>query len=94
MVALIPLPAKGAPAGTARMWINPEHITTMTARIERTWSDGVELWALSVDLKLQGVPSLRAWLDNCTSAEAADVSWQRFLAAVRGEPALLPATES
>lgn len=88
MVRLIPLPARDGAPGDSRLWINPEHITSLAPILSPGQGKDGELITLAVELKLEGLPMQRAWLATCSTMEEADVRWQRFLDLVSGEDPL------
>ena len=63
MAGLIPLPDPDAPAGAPRLWINPVHVVTAAAVIDRVH----EPHRLYVELKLQGLNLARYWLADGNS---------------------------
>jgi len=75
MTHLIPLPDRHGPAGSARLWFNPDHIVTVAPRVIQTDAGHT----LSVELKLTGIPVMDAWLGDHPSAETADTAWRDFL---------------
>lgn len=68
------------------MWINPDHIVTAAPIISRTQNEHEELLVVAVDLKLEGVPMMRAWLGAATDQDGAETIWQGFLDQVTGRP--------
>jgi hypothetical protein len=84
MVRLIPLPARDGLPGDSRLWINPEHITSLAPILSPGQGQDGKLITLAVELKLEGLPTQRAWLATCSTMEEADVRWQRFLDVVAG----------
>jgi hypothetical protein len=75
MAGLIPLPDPDAPAGAPRLWINPVHVVTAAAVIDRVH----EPHRLYVELKLQGLNLARYWLADGTADEL-QVAWDKFAA--------------
>lgn len=88
MVRLIPLPDRDGRPDEARLWFNPEHITTATPVVSRSQDAGGDTFTLSVELKLEGLPTQRAWLTTCRTSDEADQKWQQFLLLVAGLDAL------
>lgn len=83
-MGLIALPAKGGPEGSASMWINPDHITSLTPHFTASQNDSGNVVHLSVQLKLQGLPMMEVWLATSTDREAVTGRWTSFIAAVNG----------
>jgi hypothetical protein len=81
MPRLMPLPDKHGPAGSARLWFNPDHVVYAIPKITESDTGHV----LAVELKLAGVPAMDSWLGSYDSAGAADHGWKAFLADLRGE---------
>jgi hypothetical protein len=79
MARLIPLPDRDGLPGGSRLWINPEHITSLAPILGRSQDEDGDLITLSIELKLEGLPMQRAWLATCRSREEADMKWQTFL---------------
>ena len=86
---LVSLPERGKP-DTPRLWFNPEHVTSMAPVLERFGDADGEHIALSVELKLQGLPVTRNWLATCADGDAADIAWDGFLRLVEGREAPQP----
>jgi hypothetical protein len=84
MVRLIPLPDREGRPGDARLWFNPEHITTAAPAVSRSQDAAGDTFTLSVELKLEGLPMQRAWLAMCRTAEETDQKWRQFLDLVAG----------
>jgi hypothetical protein len=84
MVRLIPLPDRDGLPGDSRLWINPEHITSLAPSMNRSHDHTGDVITLFVELKLEGLPMQRAWLATCAHAEDADAKWQSFLESVTG----------
>jgi len=84
MPRLIPLPDRDGAAGSSRLWINPDHIVTAAPVITRGQNDQGDVVVVAVELKLEGVPVMRAWLGEAASTQEADVVWQGFLDQVAG----------
>ncbi|GAA4682636.1 hypothetical protein GCM10025780_30280 [Frondihabitans cladoniiphilus] len=84
MVRLIPLPDRDGQPGDARLWINPEHITSVAPIVTRSGEEIGVVFTLAVDLKLEGLPMQRAWLATCHTAGETDQEWQQFLDLVTG----------
>jgi hypothetical protein len=89
MVRLIPLPDRDGLPGDSRLWVNPEHITSLAPIVVRSQDASGDLITLSIELKLEGVPMQRAWIATCTSSEEADRRWQEFLDLISGSEAQL-----
>ena len=66
------------------MWINPDHIVTAAPIISRTQNEHGNLVTVAVELKLEGVPMMRAWLGTATDQAGAETIWQGFLTEVTG----------
>lgn len=79
MVRLIPLPDRDGRLGDSRLWINPEHVTSLAPSVNRSQDQDGDVFTLFVELKLEGLPMQRAWLATCVSINEADASWQCFL---------------
>jgi hypothetical protein len=79
MVRLIPLPDRDGRPGDARLWINPEHITSAAPIVTRSGDQNGDVYLLAVDFKLEGLPMQRAWLATCHTADETDQKWQQFL---------------
>jgi hypothetical protein len=75
MPHFVPLPDRDGPVGSARMWINPEHVVSLVPKINR---DGTR-HILRVEIKLVGTPSFDAWLGQFDTGEQADDRWKAFL---------------
>ncbi|RGE19023.1 hypothetical protein [Leucobacter sp. wl10] len=75
MSGLIPLPDEHASVGAARMWINPAHVVTATAIVDRHH----EPPRLLVELKLTGLNISRHWLASGTDEEL-QAAWDAFAA--------------
>lgn len=92
MVRLIPLPDRDGRTGDARLWINPEHITSVAPIVTRSGDQNGAVFTLALELKLEGLPMQRAWLATCHTATETDQKWQRFLDLVAGPdtPEMLP----
>lgn len=69
IVRLIGFPDPEGPAGSSRIWINPDHITTVGAQIDRSGTEP----RLFVELKLQGLNLNRYWLATGTVDELDEV---------------------
>lgn len=72
-MGLIPLPDPDAPEGAPRLWINPTHVVTAAAVVDRTRDPH----RLFVELKLQGLNLSRHWLATGTDAEL-QAAWDEF----------------
>jgi hypothetical protein len=79
MVRLIPLPDHDGRPGDARLWINPEHITSVAPIVTRSGDQNGAVFTLAVELKLEGLPMQRVWLTTCLTANETDQQWQQFL---------------
>lgn len=66
------------------MWINPDDIVTAAPVISRTQNERGDLVTVAVELKLEGVPMIRAWLGTATDQGGAETIWQGFLTEVTG----------
>ncbi|RPE78125.1 MULTISPECIES: hypothetical protein [unclassified Frondihabitans] len=88
MVRLIPLPDREGRPGDARLWFNPEHITTAAPIVSRSQDTGGVIFTLSVELKLEGLPMQRAWLATARTVEETDQKWRQFLDLVASPDAL------
>ncbi|ROQ30261.1 hypothetical protein EDF46_3574 [Frondihabitans sp. PhB188] len=86
MPRLIPLPDKDGRPGDSRLWINPNHIVTAAPIISRTQNKRGDVLVVAVELKLEGVPTMRAWLGEATGQAGAETIWQGFLDQVLGRP--------
>ena len=84
MMRLIPLPDRDGRPGNARLWINPGHITSVAPIVTRGGDETGAVFTLAVDLKLEGLPTQRAWLATCHTANETDQKWQQFLDLVAG----------
>ena len=84
MVRLIPLPERDGRPGDARLWINPEHSTSVAPIVTRSGNETGVVFTLAVDLKLEGLTMQRAWLATCYTAGETDQEWQTFLDLVIG----------
>ncbi|WP_148061291.1 hypothetical protein [Frondihabitans sp. PhB188] len=84
MVRLIPLPDRDGRPGDARLWINPDHITSVAPIVTRGGDQNGVVFTLALDLKLEGLPMQRAWLATCHTADETDREWQQFLDLVTG----------
>ncbi len=84
MPRLIPLPDRDGVPGSSRLWINPDHIVTAAPVITRSGNEEGDVVVVSVDVKLEGVPVMRAWLGEASSTQGADLLWQGFLDLVAG----------
>jgi hypothetical protein len=87
MVRLIPLPDRDGRPGDARLWINPDHITSVAPIVTRGGDENGAVYLLAVDLKLEGLPMQRAWLATCHTPGETDQKWQQFLDLVAGSHA-------
>lgn len=77
MVRLIPLPDRDALSGDSRLWINPEHITSLAPIVARSRDERGDVVTLSIEVKLEGLPMQRAWLATCRSGEETDTKCDR-----------------
>lgn len=75
MPRFVPLPDKDGPVGSARMWINPEHIVSLVPKVHRDGTHHI----LRVEIKLLGTPAFDAWLGKFASGAEADAHWREFL---------------
>lgn len=75
MSGLIPLPDERGSGGAARMWINPAHVVTATAIVDRHHEPA----RLFVELKLTGLNISRHWLASGTNEEL-QAAWDAFAA--------------
>lgn len=66
------------------MWINRDHIVTAAPVISRTQNEHGDVFVVAVELKLEGVPMMRAWLGEATGQAGAETIWQGFLDQVLG----------
>lgn len=73
MTGLIPMPDERAPGGAPRLWINPAHVVTVTAIVDRAHQPP----RLFVELKLVGVNLARYWLATGTDEEL-QAAWDAF----------------
>ncbi|MCS5716399.1 hypothetical protein NVV95_17770 [Herbiconiux sp. CPCC 205716] len=75
MPRFVPLPDRDGPAGSARMWINPEHVVSLVPKVHRDGTHHI----LRVEIKLVGTPAFDAWLGKFDSGADADTRWGEFL---------------
>jgi len=81
MTGLIPMPDERAPGGAPRLWINPAHVVTATAIVDRVHQPP----RLLVELKLVGINLTRYWLATGTDDELQD-AWDAFAAQLAPSP--------
>lgn len=84
MPRLIPLPDKDGSPGDSRLWINPDQIVTAAPSITGGQDTHGDVFIVWVELKLEGVPMMRAWLGTAATAEAASAIWDAFLTSIAG----------
>lgn len=81
---LIPLPDPEGRPGDARLWINPEHITSIAPIVTRSGNQDGDVIILAIDPELEGLPMQRACLATCHTANEIDQAWQKFLDLIAG----------